>query len=542
MTKGHKVQANFEGRKNFGRERPWFIETRSLQRAKQSFPRTFEDHPPGQFMTKRHFLPSAGPASGSVTRLCVLVERKIGSPHGELRLRRPPPSGILAGMASDDTPPRGPHWPSHPDIERHENRNLLLLVLHQIVFRIGWIFKTESVIMPAVLDQVAGAGWIRGMLPILNRFGQSLPPVFAASSLQRMHLKKRALAMLPILMSIPFLVLSGVWLGGGFHHTGQDRAVWPVVLFLALYFTFFVFIGLYHLAFGTVQGKLIRPTRRGHLLRMSTFWGSIPAILMAWWLLSRWLRLPDGGYGYTFAFAGVCFFVSGLIVFALFEPGDGFKGILERKRDTLTAVHGVLRDDPNLRRLVAVAMLFGTGLIIFPHYQALAREELGLSGVHLMVWVITQNAAVGILSLFVGPLADRKGNRLTLQTLLFGSAIAPAYAIALPNVPGGDRVFWLVFVPLAVIPLVLRLLVNYTLEICDAEKHARYLSTVSLGLAVPFFASPLVGWVADVAGFRVVFLSAVCLTVLGGILSLGLSEPRHAAVEEISEPVEMGVE
>lgn len=450
-------------------------------------------------------------------------------------------------MSSD--PPRpsepsqsGAHWPSAPDIERHENRNLLLLALHQIVFRVGWIFKTESVIMPAVLDQVAGAGWVRGLLPILNRFGQSVPPVFAATVLQRMHLKKRALAILPILMSVPFLVLACVWLGGGFDRSGQGRAVWPVVLFLAMYATFFVLVGLYHLAFGTVQGKLIRPTRRGKLLRTSTFWGSIPAMLMAWWLLSKWLRLPDGGYGYTFAFTGACFFVSGLVVFALHEPGDGVETRTDRKRDALTAVGKALQTDSNLRRLVGVAMLFGTGLIIFPHYQALAREELGLSGVHLMVWVITQNAAVGVLSLFVGPLADRKGNRLTLQILLFGSAIAPAYAIALPNVPGGDRIFWLVFIPLAVIPLVLRLLVNYTLEICDAEQHARYLSTVSLGLAVPFFASPLVGWLADVAGFRLVFLSAVCLTVLGGLLSLGLSEPRHAAVEEIAEPVDLGVE
>lgn len=471
------------------------------------------------------------------------------SPHWRQgrRLRPPAPSDILIWMASDDTRPSessqsGPHWPSHPDTECHENGNLLLLVLHQIVFRIGWIFKTESVIMPAVLDQVAGAGWVRGLLPILNRFGQSLPPVFAATALQRMHFKKRALAALPILMSVPFLILAGVWTGGGFQQSGQGRAAWPVVLFLGLYFVFFVFNGLYHLAFGTVQGKLIRPTRRGHLLRMSTFWGSIPATLMAWWLLSKWLRLPDGGYGYTFAFTGICFLISGLIVFVLFEPGDGVRGVMERKRDTLVAVRAALTTDPNLRRLVAVAMLFGTGLIIFPHYQALAREELGLAGVHLMIWVIIQNASVGVLSLFVGPLADRKGNRLTLQLLLFSSAIAPAYAIALPHVPGGDRVFCLVFIPLAVIPLVLRLLVNYTLEICEAENHARYLSTVSLGLAVPFTASPLVGWLADAAGFRVVFLSAVCLTVLGGLLSLGLSEPRHRAVEEVAEPVDLGVE
>ena len=85
----------------------------------------------------------------------------------------------------DDLPPEElslvtAQWPTHPGIEPRERRNLLLLALHQIVFRIGWIFKTESVIMPAVLDQLSGAGWLRGCMPVLNRFGQSVPPVFLA--------------------------------------------------------------------------------------------------------------------------------------------------------------------------------------------------------------------------------------------------------------------------------------------------------------------------------------------------------------------------
>lgn len=446
-------------------------------------------------------------------------------------------------MASDDSRPSdscrpASSWPIHPEIEPREGRNLLLLALQQIVFRVGWIFKTESVIMPAVLDQVAGAGWIRGMLPILNRFGQSVPPVFVAPVLQRMPRKKWAFAVIPLLMSLPFFVLAGGWAVGGFQRSGEEASPWPVLLFLVLYFVFFVLNGLYQLAFGTVQGKLIRPTRRGNLLRLSTFGGSIPAVLMAWWLLSRWLRLPDGGFGYTFAFAGACFFISGLFVFALFEPADGIEEALLPKRDSLRTLVGAIRQDANLRRLVTVAALFGTTLIIFPHYQALAREDLGLAGVHLMVWVITQNASVGLLSLLVGPLADRKGNRLTLQLLLFGSAIAPAYAIALPSVRGGEHGFWLVYVLLATIPMVLRVLVNYTLEICEPEEHARYLSTVWLGLAIPFFASPLVGWLADVAGFQAVFLSTVCLVVLGGLLSLGLTEPRHAAIPDDAEAAE----
>ena len=94
-------------------------------------------------------------------------------------------------------------WSSDPRVVAHESRNLFLLVIHQIVLRVGWIFKTESVIMPAFLDFLAGpqAGLLRGFMPLLNRLGQSLPPVFVAEWLQTRHLKRRALASFTCLMS-----------------------------------------------------------------------------------------------------------------------------------------------------------------------------------------------------------------------------------------------------------------------------------------------------------------------------------------------------
>ena len=39
--------------------------------------------------------------------------------------------------------------------------NMLVLAAYLIVQRVAWVFKTESVIMPAFLDTIAGAGWLR---------------------------------------------------------------------------------------------------------------------------------------------------------------------------------------------------------------------------------------------------------------------------------------------------------------------------------------------------------------------------------------------
>jgi MFS family permease len=146
-----------------------------------------------------------------------------------------------------------------------------------------------------------------------------------------------------------------------------------------------------------------------------------------------------------------------------------------------------------------------------------------------MVWVVVQNAAVGVFCLFVGPLADTFGNRLTLRTLIFGSVIGPLLAASLSYMPGtlGARLFWTLFIALGITPLVLRILVNYALEICGPEQHPRYLSTISLCVAAPFLLSPLVGWLVDVVGFEPVFFTAAGLVLLAGLLTFRLDEPRH---------------
>lgn len=439
-------------------------------------------------------------------------------------------------------PPAPPDWPGHPQIEAREARNLLLLAAHQIVFRVGWIFKTESVIMPAFIDRVVMgwasgpvAGALRGCLPVLNRLGQSVPPVFCAERLKATALKKHALATFTLLMSLPLAVLSLVW----FAVAGQER-LWVAALFLALYFVFFVFNGLYHVSFGTTQGKLIRPTRRGRLLAVSTALGTVPAMLVAWWLLEDWLELRDGGFGYIFGFTAGCFFLSGLTSLLLSEPAEETPRQKARLGGTLSnAGHAlrrnladtghVLRSDANLRRLVLVAMLFGSSLMVFPHYQALAQGRLGLKIGSLMVFVIVQNAAVGTYSLLAGPLADAWGNRLTLRTLIFGAAVAPLSAVVLLQMgpQAGGKLFWLVFIPLGVTPLVLRILINYTLEICRPADHPRYLSTVNLCLAAPFVLSPAVGSLVEVVGYPTVFLSTAGLITLGGCLTFRLEEPRH---------------
>jgi hypothetical protein len=421
-----------------------------------------------------------------------------------------------------ETPPEAP---GQGEIEAHETRNLLTLALHQIVLRVGWTFKTESILVPAFLDTVAEAGWLRGCLPLVRNLGQSVPPLLTAETLKRIPLKKWALAAFAALIGLPYLLLAGAWLA-----LAGESPVWIAGLFMVLYFAFFVFYGLYQVSFGTVQGKLIRATRRGQLLWGATFWGLFPTVAFCWWLMPGWLGSPMPGYGYLFLFVGGSFVLSSGIVALLAEPAGDAAPKLTRPKGNVREALATLRRDANLRRLVVLIMLSGISLVIIPHYQNFAKTGLGLKSQHLVLFVLTHTTSVSIYALFIGPVADRWGNRMTLRVLILGAAIAPAYAVGLPSLAGGlaPGLFWLVFVPLGLTPIVPTILFNYALELCEPAEHPRYLSIVSLAMMPPYLLSPLVGKLVDKAGFESVAVGTCILMLCCGAMTFWIVEPRHA--------------
>jgi hypothetical protein len=434
-----------------------------------------------------------------------------------------PPSAV----SPDSDAPHG-QVPTEPGASRPDSpqttHNLLTLAGYDVVLRTGWIFKTESVVMPAFLDLVAGAGWLRGCLLVVNRFGQSIPPAFYARRLAGMPLKKRSLFTWTFLMGLPFAVLAIVW-----SVVGNSPPSWMASLFLVCYGVFSCCHGLNQISYSTLQGKLVPVHLRGRLMLLSIPTGSACAILFAWWLMGDWLRRPDGGFTYIFGFTALLFALAAATGLLMRERPD------ERPRPATVVQHplasawSVFRGDADFRRLAMVVMLAVVGTVLFPHYQALARERLKLTGGNLMVWVIVQNGALGVFGVLLGSVVERRGERLGLRLAIAACALAPLTALVLAYVEPdvGKRWFWVVFIPLGMTPLSLKTMVGYTLEIAPAGEHPRYLSALSLTMAVPFCFSPLVGWCVDLFDFEAVFIGGAVLIALAALLTFRLVEPRH---------------
>ena len=425
----------------------------------------------------------------------------------------------------------GPEIPPEEHSPQRMQRNLLVIAAYQVTVRIGWIFKTETIIMPAILDAVADAGFLRGMLPVIGRFGQSLPPLAFASRLSRMPLKKRPLVVTTLALAGCFGLLAAAWSVLAGRHP-----LLLAVIYLTLYAGFAVSNGLNLLVLATLQGKLVPVASRGRLMLLNTTVGSVLAIAAAVVLLGPWLEAGESAFDNIFLTTAVFFALAAFVPMLIHEPATLSESAADSGRRgqgiaaAIRSWKAMLSADPGLARLCLVAMFFSVALFLFTHYQAFARDRLGTQLPSLLSWVVVQNVATGLASVVAGPATDRRGTRIVLVGLLACTAITPLLVVGLSLLPHATagQLFWLVYVPLGINPILMRTFSNAALELApDLASQPRYVSLVGVALAAPFVVSPGVGFLVDVIGFQPVFLGGTVVIGLGVSLALGLPEPRN---------------
>jgi hypothetical protein len=267
-------------------------------------------------------------------------------------------------------------------------------------------------------------------------------------------------------------------------------------------------------------------------LVLSVTSGSVFAIVAALFALGPWLQDPHG-FVKIFAATSFFFFAAATIPFFFKEP----ESVLAEECDkTPVSVRQhsfwkLLSHDNALVRLSIVAASFSAAIILFPHYQAFARERFGVASHSLLTWIIVQNIATGLASLVVGPLADQRGNRVVLIGLLGCCAGTPLFVAGLSmcSLPVGIKWFWLAYVPLGLNPIMLRIISNYALELAPTVSlQPRYVSLVGGALAIPFILSPFIGWGIDVLGGVPFFIAGAVFIAFGTLIAVGLPEPRKS--------------
>ena len=412
--------------------------------------------------------------------------------------------------------------------------------------------------MPYFMDAMGYGAWVRACLPMLNRFGQSIPPLLLANWVGKRPRKKFIQSGCCLVMGICFLLFATGWslattpalagtpetvLAGNRTASGSSSGTtWMPLFFLALYGTFFCAVGILQLATGTLTGKLVAVLRRGQLMLVSLGLGVAFAVAAALLVLRGWLS-PTPQFVWIFGTSGSLFLLCSIVALLLREPDSPVndESISQLNpvgwaRQTL----GLFARDRQLLLLAIIAGLFGMSITLFPHYQALAFQRLELGSGNLLWWLIAQNIGVGIFGIPAGRLADVCGNRLVLRIALVLVAGAPLLALGLTQdwiATGlGQQLYVVVFVIVGLTPVLMRVIHNFVLELAEPEAQPIYLGLISVCMAGPaIMTSTLLGTSIDTWGFEPAFGIVVGCLLAAWALTLAIGEPRQARRDASSD-------
>jgi hypothetical protein len=349
-----------------------------------------------------------------------------------------------------------------------------------------------------------------------------------ADSLRDRPLKSWSVWATTLGMAAPFAALSVLLWQWGDRFVGSAA----VVAFLTLYGLFFVATGLNQLGFSTLQAKLIPPARRGRLIAAGGVLGSVAAVTIAVVYLRGWHATGPGSFAAPFAATAVGMLISSCLVLLVREPRDergdgsdnGGPGFSVGRQ--LREARSVLLTDARFRRVAAVACLFVTAQLAFPHYIVLVRLRHGAGELPLVLFVAAQNVGAGLFSVGVGWIADRRGNRLAVRCCLAALAALPPLALVLTRLDD-PRAAAALFLLLGLTPVTFKAMTNWTLELAAPRDHPRYVSTLRLCMAIPFLFAVPAGILVDAAGHQPVFLTVAGLVAAGCGFTWFAPEPRR---------------
>ena len=434
-----------------------------------------------------------------------------------------------------DNEPR--HNAYHEAIARQVHRNWLLEILSNLLLRLGWILKNETVVVAGFIHHLTKSPLALSIQPIIGRIGPNLPQLFIAGRVGALRRKKPFL----IASMLAYALCWGALAVIIFTVPGLSSGALLIIVF-GVYLLFRLIQGCTALSRKTLEGKLIPPERRGRIIALGApVFGA--ASLLAAPLLSRviggeWLSFPLN-YALLFAVGSGFFLLAVGTTSLLREPAHPGEQRGLRAGEVVRAAARLLVTDRNYLRLVVATNLVSFTFFLNPHYRAFGAEVLGVEEWLFGYCLPAQYVAQAAGFFLIGHWADRRGNRWALCLTASLAPLVPLTAITLwwADLP---RVYFLLYGLVGLMPMVMRLTPNYILEIAPPEKHALYLAANNTIRMVGALLSLVVGWAIARLTHVPVFLLMAGVTGFGAWLLRGLSEPRERRRPEFEpEPREL---
>jgi len=443
----------------------------------------------------------------------------------------------------------------HPEAAAAYPRNFAANVIYSIFIRMGWVYKTESTVIPGFVTALTRDPVAISLTPIVSRLSQYLPQFFLLGAIERAHRKKPLLILATSIFALSWGSLSAVlWFGRNL----SPRTL--LVVFLLAYGSGWVCTGVQVVIDRVMMGRLIPARRRGRILAVSGPVGSYSVVFsgpIIAYLLSHGGDFPRN-YAIVFGIGFVTFLIALSGAALLVEPKDeDYRAPEYTLGDLARQGWALLRQDATFRDVFLLAAIQTLSGYLFSYYVAYARlwsEDPGFqSSLNATLgWGLSvQNIVIGTLSLSLGLLVDWKGNRVVMVGLSSMLALVPLVAVAIGRfVPEPSRLMALLvlYAMIGGMAVLMRVMSNYVLEIAPSERQALYVGIFGSGqivtLAFPLLIGAGIRWargpLGEMPAYEAAFLICAGVLLVSVWIAARLPEPRFAEMTIPDRTGQMG--
>ncbi len=390
-------------------------------------------------------------------------------------------------------------------------------------YTFGFTLVSQATVLPLLVSHLTSSKLLIGLIPATYSLGYLLPQLLTANFTESLRRK------------LPFLTLVGglvertpfLWIGLVVWLLAKPSPTITLVAFFVLLATTAAGNGLCNPAWYDMIAKAIPVRRRGLWAGVSNslgaFMGIAGAAVAGRILIEK--PFPDN-FALCFLLTSAAMLISWFGLAANREAvSPTFKPVIGLGK-YLSQLPAVLRRDNNYVHFLIGRSVANLGGMAAGFFMVYGVERFSLGGADAGALTAVLVGSQALLNLLLGNLADRRGHKLVLMLGTFIMALA-AIAAWMATSPA-----WL-YVAFALLGASLAADtvsgMNIILEFCAAEDRPTYIGLTNTLLAPAKILSPILGgWLATLMGYSPMFLVALGVSVLGGLLYVvWVREPRH---------------
>ncbi|MEN9934139.1 MAG: hypothetical protein RLZZ387_718 [Chloroflexota bacterium] len=418
-----------------------------------------------------------------------------------------------------------PTGPATTDLP-HWKRNFAANFVDTAFFSLALAFASMTTIVPLYIRALGGSTLLIGLVPALVQTGFLLPPLFVAPFVARLGRKQPYILVATLGERVTWVLLAvGTWLWGL-----QEPAMLLVFAVVCLA-VFGLSGGITMPAWMDLVAHVTPLRMRGKLFGYS---GAVGGLLGVFGGLAAERVLADYpfpiNYSLCFAAAAICMVISFAGLAAIRETGRQKPTVVPTIGEYIRHLPGLLSGDREFSAFLVARILTAFGLMGAGFVSLYAATERGLPeslAGQFTAWML---GAQVITTPILGIIGDRRGHKGALQFGMVCSGVAMAIAI-FSAVPVA---FYAVFALIGVTNgIMFTTTLNMVVEFAREESRVTYIGLHGTVVApATMFAPLLAGWLADRAGFDVLFVTAgICCVLAWAVLTFAVRDPRYRQMQ-----------